>query len=177
MKRVPDYNWIPESFEEFRRAVRQGRVELNIMGRQYPWLYGNVLPWSPYKKDKYEKRLLRRMEDREDVFRRVHDYGIDLVLHQEPIGDGQLRSNVERENRILLVLTLIGLVAGVVLWFYEWHWAIAYALPALVFGIGGSLANFRRDDPDQIGRWTYPLWSVVWPLAFGVYFLVVRDRS
>lgn len=147
------------------------------MGSHYPLLYENVLPWSPYKRDKYEKRLLRRMVDKEEVFRKVHNYGIDLVLHQEPIGDGQWRSNVEGENRILLVLTLIGLVAGVVLWLYKGHWEIAYALPALVFGVGGSLANLRRDDPDQVGRWTYPLWGVVWPLAFGVYFLVMRDRS
>lgn len=174
------YNWIPGSFEEFRLAVREGRLELNITDNQYPWLYANILPWAPHKRDKYEKRLLRRMVHSAEVFRRVHDRGIDLVLHQEPIGDGDFGSDVEGDNQAVVAWTVIGVVAGFILWLNGWHGATIYALPAVAFGAAGAFVNHTRDEPDQIGRWTFPLMGLLWPLAlalFAILFTIrIRDR-
>ena len=173
---MPNYNWIPESFDEFRQATRQGRVQLSILGRQYTWLYANVLPWSPFRRHSYQERLLRRMMEREETFRAVHNYGIDLALYEEPSVERRLRFDIEGEAKVLAGWTLVSLVAATLLWFEGWHWAVLYSLPALVFAASSSLMNLRRDDPEQESRWLYPLWAVGWPFALVVYFLT-KGRS
>lgn len=70
-------NWIPESFEEFTKAVAEKRVRLGIMPEQYRWLYDNVLPRRLFS---YDRKLLHLMTTDEQVFRCVHDKGIDLIL-------------------------------------------------------------------------------------------------
>ena len=155
----------------------QGRVALNIVAREYTWLYANVLPWSPFRKHTYEKRLLRRMVENEEIFRTVHSHGMDLVLYEEPSVERALRFDIEGEAKLLAGWTIVGFVTALVLWLNGWHWAVICILPAVVFAALGSLMNIRRDDPEQVSRGMHLLWALGWPLALLVYFITLRDSG
>jgi hypothetical protein len=73
-----DYNWIPKDFGEFQGKVQAGRVQLNIMPEQFGWLYQHALAKPMF--GKYEAKLLEAMTRDEKLFRRVHEFGVDLVL-------------------------------------------------------------------------------------------------
>jgi predicted solute-binding protein len=78
-------NWCPPTFQEFRSEAIAGRVELGILDSQYTWLYENILPfkfalWSLVSSKSYETRLLQKMIEDEETFRKVHNKGIDLIL-------------------------------------------------------------------------------------------------
>lgn len=74
-------NWCP-TYREFCAAAKLGKVRLGIMGSQYSWLYKEILPPSLIASvfRSYENRLIGKMIESEETFRRVHDHGIDLCL-------------------------------------------------------------------------------------------------
>jgi hypothetical protein len=154
---MPNYNWIPKSFEEFREAAWQGRVVLGIMGKQYPWLYSNALPFATFKKYSYETRLLRRMAADRDLFKKVHDFGVDLILHETPAPREDFLPNYRQDIGIQIALTLVAVLTGGWLWLSEeWHGAVVYLVPLGVFGLSEAVVNALKDDHDQAGaseRW------------------------
>ena len=83
------YNWIPDSFDQFCTASKDGLVGLTIMDDQYSWLRRNIsIPKIPILKKffssyspSYEERLLGLMASDESIYEQVQERGIELFLY------------------------------------------------------------------------------------------------
>lgn len=168
---MPNYNWIPKSFEEFQAAAWQRRIQLGILPKQYAWLYANALKFSTFKKYDYDTRLLRRMAGDPGLFKKVHDFGVDLILHEEPHGREEFLPNYRAEAATQVALTLAALLAGIWLWSDGWHVLVVYLLPGLVFALAGAVRNAQMDDHDQDGFGQRMFEAAIWPLACAAYLL------
>ena len=163
---MPNYNWIPESFEKFREAAWQGRVSLGILDKQYPWLYANTVPFSTFKKYSYKTRLLRRMAYDLHLYRKVHNFGIDLILHEKPAHGEEFIPNYHQEHIVEVALTLVALLVGGWLWLSEeWHVSVVYLAPLAIFGLSESVVNSLMDDHDQAGTPERLFRTFAWPIV------------
>lgn len=81
------YNWIPDSFDQFRTASENGLVRLAIMDDQYSWLRKNIpISKTPILKrlfsshsPSYEERLIRLMASNEGIYKQVQEQGVEFI--------------------------------------------------------------------------------------------------
>ncbi len=84
MPKVIRQVWIPESFEEFRKAAIEGRVSVDYNEKQESWLYKYALPYVPGYRDKLVQAIVN---DRLLYEKVVLKYMVDLTLYEDRVND------------------------------------------------------------------------------------------
>jgi hypothetical protein len=76
-----NYNYIPKTHIEFAEKANLGLIELNVMNEQFAFLNREIFKHNFLESNvKYKRRILQKMLESEDVFWKVFDNGIDLIL-------------------------------------------------------------------------------------------------